>query len=190
VSFLGPTDPLALRPRRVLVAGVAGAGKTTLAGRIGASLGIPHIEIDALFHGPNWTPRPEFRADVEAFSSAAEWVTEWQYSMVRPLLLTRCDLLVWLDLPVPQALAQVTLRTLRRRMSGTPLWNGNVEPPLRAFFTDREHIVRWAWDTRHKARRLVYAARTERRDLPIVRLTSHRQSRRWLTEVLAPAREV
>jgi hypothetical protein len=28
------------------------------------------------------------------------WVTEWQYSAVRPLFLERCGLLVWPDLPV------------------------------------------------------------------------------------------
>lgn len=30
------------------------------------------------------------------------------------------------------------------------LWNGNVEAPLRTFFTDRGHIVRWAIRTRRK----------------------------------------
>lgn len=168
------------------MAGVPGVGKTTLAGRIGRALDIPHIEIDALFHGPGWSRRPEFLADVEAFSTQPEWVTEWQYSVVRPLLLSRCDLLVWLDLPVTRSMLQVTRRTLRRRVTGEELWNGNVEPGLRTLFTDREHIIRWAWSQRHKARRLVYAARTDDESLPIVRLTSHAQSARWVRDVLAP----
>lgn len=56
-----PGDALANTPSRVLVAGTSGAGKTTLAAAIGASLNLPHIEIDGLFHGPNWTPRTQFR---------------------------------------------------------------------------------------------------------------------------------
>lgn len=45
-------DPLPGRSGRVLVAGTSGAGKTTLARRTAAVLDIPHIELDALYHGP------------------------------------------------------------------------------------------------------------------------------------------
>lgn len=44
-------------PQRVLVAGTSGSGKTTWASRIAHQLGVGHVEIDALYHGPNWTPR-------------------------------------------------------------------------------------------------------------------------------------
>jgi adenylate kinase family enzyme len=63
--MLTASDPLPTRVQRVLVAGVSGSGKTTLAGRIGAILGIPHTEIDSLFHGPNWVPRASFANDVD-----------------------------------------------------------------------------------------------------------------------------
>jgi adenylate kinase family enzyme len=86
---LGPDDPLPRRPRRVLVAGASGAGKTTVAGRVAAVLGVPHVELDSLYHGPGWVPRPEFEADVYAFTAGPAWVTEWQYTKVRPLLAAR-----------------------------------------------------------------------------------------------------
>jgi len=147
MPLLGPDDPLPCRPSRVLVAGGSGAGKTTLATRIGDLLQLPHVEIDALFHGPGWVPRPAFEADVRQFTARPAWVTEWQYGPVRPLLAERADLLVWLDFPRSTVLRQVVRRTLRRRLLRERLWNGNVEPPLRTFFTDPEHIVRWAWNT-------------------------------------------
>jgi adenylate kinase family enzyme len=53
----------------VLVAGVSGSGKTTLAAGVAGVLGAPQVEIDALFHGPGWTPRPEFIEEVEEFSA-------------------------------------------------------------------------------------------------------------------------
>ncbi len=56
------------------------------------------MEIDALFHGPGWTPRETFAAEVDAFSAEPNWITEWQYSTVRDLFAERADLLVWLDL--------------------------------------------------------------------------------------------
>ncbi|WHF21065.1 hypothetical protein QJS66_12400 [Kocuria rhizophila] len=48
--------------RRILVAGSAGAqGKTTLCREIARRSGIPHTEIDALFHGPGSSPAPSRR---------------------------------------------------------------------------------------------------------------------------------
>ncbi|TRW43906.1 AAA family ATPase [Georgenia yuyongxinii] len=177
-------DPLPCRPRRVLVAGVSGAGKTTLARRIGRALAVPHVEIDALFHGPAWTPRPEFLADVERLTATDGWVTEWLYDAARPLLLARADLMVWLDLPAAQTMAQVVTRTVRRRVRGEALWNGNREGPLVTVLRDPEHVVRWAWTTRHRLRDLpatVGAARATAGlpDLPVVRLGSHRAADRW-----------
>ncbi|WZH38889.1 MAG: AAA family ATPase [Microbacterium enclense] len=180
------TDPLPRRPRRVVVAGVSGVGKTTLAARIGEVLGIPHTEIDAMYHGPDWTPRPEFAADVRALVAREEWVTEWQYSAARPLLTVRADLLVWLDLPFATVtLPRVVARTVRRRVRRQPLWNGNVEPPLHTFFTDPEHIVRWSISTRNIYRERIPPLDAE---LPIVRLRTAREAERWLAGPLRAAR--
>lgn len=187
VPLLAPLDPLLAAPRRVLVGGVSGSGKTTLAARVAEVIDAPHIEIDALFHGPGWTPRTEFLADVERFSAEPAWTTEWQYGEVRSLLLHRCDLLVWLDLPTPTVIRQVVARTARRRLSRQVLWNGNVEPPLRTILTDREHIIRWAWSTRHKPRQRMSSVLQARPDLAVVRLRSHGESARWLREVLTAA---
>lgn len=180
VPLLGPGDPLPSRPSRVVVAGTSGSGKTTLSARIGRLLGVEHVEIDALFHGPGWTPRPTFLADVDEFTARPGWVTEWQYSAARDLLADRCDLMVWLDPPHATLMRQVTARTLRRRVRREVLWNGNLEPPLRAFLTDRDHIVRWAWRTRYATAERVARLRVRRADLPVVRLRSREDADRWL----------
>lgn len=86
---LGWDDRLPHRPQRVLVTGSSGSGKTALARALSASLSLPYYELDALYHGPQWTPRPEFAADVATFAATGQWVTEWQYSAVRALLLAR-----------------------------------------------------------------------------------------------------
>jgi len=178
---LHATDPLPGPPRRVIVAGVSGVGKTTLARRIGEIAGIPHTEIDALFHGPEWTPRESFLDDVRALVAGESWVTEWQYSAARPLLVARADLLVWLDLPFATVtLPRVVARTLRRRLGRQRLWNGNIEPPLHTFFTDPEHIVRWSISTRGTPRRRISALVLDRPDLPVVRLRTVREARGWL----------
>jgi adenylate kinase family enzyme len=187
VPLLGPADPLPRRPSRILVAGTSGAGKTTLAAQIGSLLQLPHVEIDALFHGPGWTPRREFVDDVRRFCATDTWVTEWQYERVRHLLAMRADLLVWLDLSRARVTWQVTRRTLRRRLRRERLWNGNVEPPLWTVFTDPQHIVRWAWTRHPHTAARVAAARDERPELVVVRLPDHRAADRWITGPLAEA---
>lgn len=187
VPLFGPDDQLPFRPRRVVVAGTSGAGKTTLARRVAQVLSVPHVEIDALFHGPGWTRSEAFAADVDRFSATSGWVTEWQYSRVRGVLAERADLLVWLDLPRSVVMWQVIRRTLRRRLRREVLWNGNVEPPLRTFFANRGHIVRWAWSTHHQSALRVASLHDERPDLVIVRLRDRAAIARWLAATLAAA---
>ncbi|MGA4669540.1 AAA family ATPase [Propionibacteriaceae bacterium Y1923] len=184
--MLDADAPLPLRPRRVVVAGVSGSGKTTLAGRIAEVIGCEHVEIDGLFHGPDWVPRAEFMDDVRALVAQDSWVTEWQYRPARPVLLERADLMVWLDLPYWRVtLPRVVSRTVRRRVRRQVLWNGNLEPPLRTFFTDPEHIVRWSYSTRHKYREQVLPIAAADGGPEVVRLRSQRQVERWLAGPLA-----
>lgn len=171
---------------RVAVAGVSGVGKTTLARKIAAVLGIAHIEIDGLYHGPGWEPRPEFLHDVQELVDRDRWVAEWQYSEARPLIAARSDLLVWLDLPFWTTIfPRVIRRTLRRRVHSEVLWNGNREPPLHTVLTDPDHIIRWAISTRHKYDNAVPDLRASHPDLTIVHLRTAKQVRRWLAGPLA-----
>jgi adenylate kinase family enzyme len=187
MPLLTPDDPVPGRPRRVLVAGASGSGKTTLAATIAQRLGVPHTEIDALFHGPAWTPRPAFADDVARVVAEPAWVTEWQYRQVRELLAARAQLLVWVDLSRGRVMEQVVRRTLRRRWNRQVLWNGNVEPPLRTLFTDPEHIVRWAWSTHRASRERVLDLLHERPDLDVVRLPDRSAVRRWVAGPLTRA---
>jgi adenylate kinase family enzyme len=177
---LGPDDPLPCRPRRILVAGTAGAGKSTLATALSHRLGVPYHELDALHHGPSWVPRPEFAADVAAFAATDRWVAEWQYSAVRPLLLARAEMLVWLDLNRWQVARGLLPRTVVRRVRRVELWNGNVEPPLWTVFTDRDHLLRWAWRTHSRTTVRVREVLAMPDPPVVVRLRGRRDVRKWL----------
>lgn len=179
-GMLGAGAVLDPPPRRVLVAGTAGVGKTTTAGRISRVIGAPHTEIDGLYHGPGWTVRPTSAQDVDMVTSAPTWVSEWQYHGVRRLLVDRADTLVWLDLPKPQALWRLVRRTVRRRRHRTALWNGNVEPPLWTFLTRRDHILRWGIAQRNAMREQVPALVRTAPHLRIVRLRSQREIDRFV----------
>ena len=185
MPLISPSTPLPHHPLRVLVAGNSGAGKTTLAHLIAEAMGgtTEHVEIDSLFHGPNWQPRSNFVEEVDAFSRATTWVTEWSYtSILGQLLADRADLMVWLDLPKWQVALQVLQRTLKRRVPRPQqLWNGNVEPPLHTFFTDPDHVARYAIRHHSNKRRKLLQLAASRRDLLIIHLRSHREASKWLS---------
>ncbi|MGW8813779.1 AAA family ATPase [Gordonia terrae] len=179
-------DGLPRPPRRIAVAGVSGVGKTTTARRIATIVNVPHIEIDALHHGPGWTRRPEFLDDVRTFTDEPAWVTEWQYGDARPLIAANADLLVWLDLPYwTTTFPRVVQRTIRRRVRREVLWNGNVEPPLRTIVTDPEHIVRWSVSHRHTYAESVPRLGDTHPELAVVRLGNQADVDAWLAGPLA-----
>ena len=86
---------------RVAVVGTSGAGKTTFARSLSRALGTPHVELDALYWGPNWTPVPqeEFRARVASAVRAPTWIIDGNYSPVRDLVWRNATSLVWLNYP-------------------------------------------------------------------------------------------
>lgn len=185
MPLLRPTDPLPFRPSRVTVNGTSGSGKSTMARRLGLLLDLPYTELDSLFHGPAWVPRPDFLANVDAFTSGPRWVCEYQYDTARPLIADRADLMVWLDFRHPVVMWRITRRTVARRIRGEELWNGNRESPLHTFFTDPEHIIRYAWATRRWAGERVRSLLTSHPGLTVVRLTSPAEAERWLSGPLA-----
>ncbi len=168
--------------RRVIVAGTSGAGKTTVARRLEAALGIPHTEIDALFHGPNWEPRASFTADVEKLSAQPSWVTEWQYDSARQLLAERADTLVWLHFRRTTVMRRLVRRSVVRRLRRTVLWNGNTEPPLWTLLTDRDHVIRWGWRTHSRREQQVRQAVIDH-ELTLVELRNQREVDRWLASL-------
>ncbi|WP_314474988.1 AAA family ATPase [uncultured Microbacterium sp.] len=177
-------DPLPFIPERVLVAGVSGSGKTTLSGRIGALWGLRHIEIDGLFHGANWTPRPEFLDDVRAFAAEDRWVTEWQYTSkgTDAILAPRAQLALWLDYPYRVVRGRLMRRTLARGILRRELWNGNREKgPWNLLNRDpEENILAWQRATLHKWHERFPEMQERFPHLTVVRLRHPRETERWL----------
>jgi len=145
---------------RIAVSGPSGSGKTTLAAELAARLGLRHVEIDALHHGPNWESCgvEVLRERVAAALEGDGWVSDGTYrSMLGDLVYERADTFVWLDLPVHLVMWRLVRRTHVRSRDQVELWNGNVEPgwretvPLliwpalrRCFQNRREYPVRLA----------------------------------------------
>lgn len=146
--------------RRVSLVGNSGSGKSTVAVALAARLGVPCLELDAVFHQPGWTELPveEFRARVADAAAGEAWVIDGNYGAVRDLVWARADTVVWLDLPRPAVMWRVAGRTVRRAARRQELWNGNREPWSNFWSLDPERsIMIWAW-TEHRRYRARYEA--------------------------------
>ena len=182
--MLSADDPLPLRPERVLIAGVTGSGKTTLARRVAGLWDLRHVEIDGLFHGENWTPRPSFIDDVRAFAAEDHWVTEWQYTSkgTDEILAPRAQLVIWLDYPYRVVRTRLLRRTIGRSILRTRMWNDNVEKPIWKMFSGEpeENIIAWQTKTLHKWSERMPDVTGDHPHLTIVRLRHPRDTERWL----------
>jgi adenylate kinase family enzyme len=178
--------------RRVSVVGTSGSGKSTLARELAETLGVPHLELDAVHHQPGWAPLPtdEFRRIVAARAAAGGWVIDGNYGRVRDLVWARADTVVWLDLPKRTVMRQVVWRTLRRVALRRELWNGNRER-WRNFLTwnPEQSVISWAWH-KHAPDRAKYAAAAAdpaSAHLRFIRLASRRDIARFLDDARSEA---
>lgn len=170
--------------KRVLVAGISGAGKTTLGRSLAGRLGLPFHEMDALkFTGPGWASEPGFRERVAGIADGPGWVFDsFGYPEVRDLLWTRADTVVWLDYPRTVVMPRILRRSLRRTVLRERIFGGNVET-LSGWFS-REHPAWWAW-SQHGARRAEIGRRVHDprfAPLSVVRFDSPRAAGQWLRE--------
>lgn len=155
MPILSLAEAAQLRAKRILVAGASGAGKSTLAAVLAEHLELPYAELDSLFHGENWTPRPRFIEDVKSVTSSERWVSEWGYREARALMANRAELLIFLDYSRSLVMRRVIARTVRRRIKRIELWNGNREGSLLDVFRNPDHIINWAWKSIPKTRAMV-----------------------------------
>jgi adenylate kinase family enzyme len=173
--------------RRVSVVGTSGSGKSTLARELAAVLGVPYLELDAVYHQPGWVPLPadEFQRLVTERAGTDAWVIDGNYSAVRPIVWARADTVVWLDLRKRTVMGQIIWRTLRRVAGRKELWNGNKERWRNFFSLDPEQsVIAWAWHRHGEYQRRYGAAARDPANarLTFIRLTSRRDMTRFLAD--------
>jgi adenylate kinase family enzyme len=138
---------------RIVVVGSSGSGKTTFARRLAAHLGVPHLEMDAVFHqhGLAHVAHQDFLPVLDEFTDQDRWIVDGNYTShgTRDVVWPKADTTIWLDLPRRTALSRVVRRTLRRVLTREEMWPGVREPFSNLYRLDPyENIIVWTW-TRH-----------------------------------------
>ena len=105
-------------PRRIAVIGRGGAGKTTVALRLGRELGLPVVHLDRLYWGPDWQPvAPHVFGERQAAAIAGDaWVIDGGYlaSAGWEARVERADVVVLVEAPLTACLRRILRRSLSR----------------------------------------------------------------------------
>ena len=161
-------------PRKIVVVGTSGCGKTTLGRELAKVLDLKSVDLDDLCWLPNWQSRDDddFFSEIKNSLSNDHWVVSGNYSRTHHLFWPQADMIVWLDLPLLVCLWNVLKRSLSRVFTRTPCCNGNYETIPRLF--RRDSILLWAWGS-YPRRKKAYAEffSNNRSACRLVRLTSY-----------------
>jgi adenylate kinase family enzyme len=84
---------------RIVIRGCAGAGKTTLARRLGELTGVPVICLDDIWQW-DWNEKdvPVFRSLIETAHAGDEWISDGNFALASfDIRLPRATLVIWLE---------------------------------------------------------------------------------------------
>ncbi len=129
---------------RVLILGAQGAGKTTLARRLAASLGAPATALDELFWQSFEGRSPEaseIRSAVREVAATPRWIVDGNHPQAREILLAACDAIVWLEPPRELCVARLVLRRLGRIGRRVPPYEWLSASAVRAAWGARERLA-------------------------------------------------
>ena len=88
--------------KRVLIIGCGGAGKSTLARKLGEKTGLPVVHLDQIWWAPGYwqhLEREEFDRRLLAETEKPRWILDGNFNRTLELRLMACDTVIYLDLP-------------------------------------------------------------------------------------------
>jgi adenylate kinase family enzyme len=175
--------------RRVLIYGVTGSGKTTLAARLSDITGLRWHSVDDLTWQPGWieVPTEQQRELIRSICQESEWILDTAYGKWLDEPLGRAELIVALDYKRWFSLQRLVRRTLARLIDGRLICNGNRET-LREIVS-MDSIIVWHFKSFRRKRRRIRQWMTDPSAPPVQRLTSARRTEQWLREAVSTAGE-
>jgi adenylate kinase family enzyme len=138
--------------RRVIVTGLAGAGKSTFSKALSAKTGLPLIHLDLAFWKPGWVAPTddEWREKQRSVLAGDAWIADGNYHETLALRLERADTVVFLDTPWWTCARRAFVRGIRRP-PGSVMPDG-CKDSARQRLSDEWGIVWKVWRRRNSDR--------------------------------------
>lgn len=167
-------------PRRILVYGVTGSGKSTAAARIATAFEVPLILADEVAWQPGWKMLglEQQRKTFADLAGGDCWVFDTAYGTWLDLVLPRVELVVALDYPRWVSLQRLLRRTAARIVTRAPVCNGNTESVRMAL--SRDSILLWHFRSFARKRRRIIAWSSDLTGPTVHRFRKPADLERWI----------
>ena len=166
--------------KRVMIIGCGGAGKSTLARKLGEKTGLPVVHLDQIWWAlGNWQhiEKPEFDEKLALELEKPRWILDGNFNRTIEARLEVCDTVIYLDYPrlvcIKNWLGRVLKNWGHRRPDMTEGCNEWIDP----------EFVKWIWNFNKNNRARYYELLNGAEDKKVVILKSRRQAERFLTEL-------
>lgn len=168
---------------RILIIGCGGAGKSTLARKLGEKRNLPVVHLDQIWWAPgNWQhlEREEFDRLVLEEMEKPQWILDGNFNRTLPMRLEKCDAVIYLDFGRVTCLLSWVKRVITN-------W-GKARPDMAdgcAEWFDPE-FVSWIWNFNKNNRERYYRMLGEAENIETIVLKNRRMVKRFLNSLNAP----
>ena len=165
---------------RVLIIGCGGAGKSTLARKLGEKTGLPVVHLDQIWWSPgNWQhlERPEFDKLLLEEMEKPWWILDGNFNRTLELRLEKCDTVIYLDYPRIICLKNWIGRVIKNwghaRADMAEGCNEWLDPDM----------VKWIWNFNKKNRKRYYELLDQAEGKQTIILKSRREAKKFLNKL-------
>lgn len=164
---------------RILIIGCGGAGKSTLAQKLGKKLDLPVVHLDSIFWLPGWVEmdRDTFDERVRQELQKDRWIIDGNYNRTMPERLQYCDTVIYLDFSRFACLYGIFKRLLTNI--------GKTRPDMGAGCKEKVdwEFVKWVWNFNKNKREKYYRMLNEAEGIETIVLKNRRMVNRFLKEL-------
>jgi adenylate kinase family enzyme len=160
-----------------MIIGSGGAGKSTLARRLGEILGLPVVHLDKEFWSPDWTepPKDEWREKQQKIFSQPEWIADGNYGNSIEMRLEKADTVIFLD--INRFVCLISL--FKRRVK----FFGKTRPDMAKGCPEKMDFVflKWVWQYPSKTRPQILKKISAHKNLIIIK--NRRTLKNFISEI-------
>ena len=164
---------------RVIIIGCGGAGKSTLAQKMGQKTGLPVVHLDKLFWKPGWvesTPE-EIDGKIRQELDKPQWIMDGNFNRTLPMRVARADTVIYLDFSRMACLLGVLKRVLTTY--------GKVRPDMGEGCPERIdfEFLKWVWNYNKNKRERNYRLLNEAEHAETIVLKNRRAVKKFLAQL-------